>query len=156
MKLTGLKTNHLTNPLGYAFTKPTVSFRVEETAGKQAKEARLVVATNEDFSNIVYDTGVMDGLVMAGTVLDFPLSPRTRYFWKASVTADNGDFAESETAWFETAKEGEPWEAKWICAPSLGSAQPVFKKTFTTEKEYENCRLYISGLGLYEAYLDGV
>ncbi len=156
MKITGLKTNHLVNPLGYALSEPVVSFRVEETEGKTATAARIVVATDADFSQVVYDTEKMSEVSLAGTKLAMQLLPRTRYFWKAEVWADNGDYASSDAAWFETAKGDEPWDAKWICAKQLENAQPVFKKNFTIDEKIDSCRIYATGLGVYELYLDGV
>ncbi|MCD8019012.1 MAG: alpha-L-rhamnosidase N-terminal domain-containing protein, partial [Clostridiales bacterium] len=155
MKITGLKTNHLTNPLGYDIKAPTVSFRVEETEGKKAQSVQITVAEDEDFETVVYDSGARADVKMSGERLPIDLKPRTRYFWKVEVKADNGDHAESDTAWFETAKMDEAWEAKWIGSPMLKETSPVFKKEFTTEGKYKTSRIYMTGLGLYEVYLDG-
>ncbi|MCC8151320.1 MAG: glycoside hydrolase family 78 protein [Lachnospiraceae bacterium] len=155
VKITGLKTNHLTNPLGFDIRIPTVSFRVEETEGKHPEAIRIRAATEPDFSDIVYDSGKKPDIRMAGERLAVDLEPRTRYYWKTEVWADNGDYAESETAWFETAKMDEAWDAKWIGSCVLGESSPVFRKEFTTEKTYKTGRIYVTGLGLYELYLDG-
>ncbi|MDE7187249.1 MAG: hypothetical protein K2O13_07060 [Lachnospiraceae bacterium] len=49
MRITGLKTNHLTNPLGYEIKKPRVSFQVTDTEAKKPEAIRIVAALDEDF-----------------------------------------------------------------------------------------------------------
>ena len=155
MKITGLKTNHLTNPLGYDIHVPRVSFRVEDTASKKPEAVQIVVALDENFGEVVYDSGKSADISLIDTNLPIELKPRTRYYWKAEVWGDGGDHAVSDAAWFETAKMDEPWEGKWIGSNTLKEANTVLTKTFTAGKDYENSRIYVTGLGLYELYLDG-
>ena len=155
MKITGLQTNHLINPLGYEIKTPRVSFQVTDTEAKKAETVRILAALDEGFEEIVYDTGKSSDIQLIGTELKMALKPRTRYYWKAEVWGDNGDHAVSDTAWFETAKMDEPWEGKWIGTNRLKDVNPVLTKEFTTEKNYKKARIYVTGLGLYEMYLDG-
>lgn len=155
MKITGMKTNHLTNPLGYEIKIPRVSFRVEDTQAKAAECIRIRVALDTAFNEVIYDTGKSSEITMIGTDLDLKLKPRTRYYWQAEVWGDNGEYAVSDTAWFETAKMEEPWEGKWIGSNKLKDTNPILVKDFTTDKAYQKSRIYITGLGLYELYLDG-
>ena len=48
------------------------------------------------------------------------------------------------------------WTAKWI-KPSqeMGDVCPVFEKTFSMEGEVKNAQLFLTGLGAYEAVLNG-
>lgn len=155
MKITGMKTNHLENPLGYDIKVPRVSFQVEDTTSKTMEAARISVALDEDFDEIIYDTGKCTDIALIGTELPIKLAPRTRYFWQVQVWGDAGDSAKSEAAWFETAKMEEPWAAKWIGSNRLKDVPPMLVKEFSTEKTYKKSRIYVTGLGLYEMYLDG-
>lgn len=155
MKITGMQTNHLTNPLGYALQTPRVSFQVTDTESKKAEFVRIRAALDEEFDKVVYDTGKSSELTMIGTDLDIALSPRTRYYWQTEVWGDNGDHAVSDTAWFETAKMDEPWEGRWIGSNKLKDTNPMLVKEFETDKSYKKSRIYVTGLGLYELYLDG-
>lgn len=155
MKITGMKTNHLTNPLGYEIKTPRVSFRVEDTQAKNAEAVRIRAALDGEFDEVIYDTGKSSQIEMIGTDLEIRLKPRTRYYWQAEVWGDNGEHAVSDTAWFETARMDEPWEGKWIGCSKLKDTNPVLVKEFTTDKTYKKSRIYITGLGLYELYLDG-
>lgn len=150
-----MKTNHLTNPLGYEIKTPRVSFCVEDTQAKAADNIRIRVALDAEFEEVVYDTGKSSEIAMIGTDLDLELKPRTRYYWQAEVWGDNEEYAVSDTAWFETAKMEEPWEGKWIGSNKLKDTNPVLVKEFTTDKAYKKSRIYVTGLGLYELYLDG-
>ena len=150
MKITGLKTNHLTNPLGYDIKTPRVSFEVTDTESKKAQAVQITAALDEEFENIVYDSGRSAEITPIGANLDIELKPRTRYYWKAEVWGDGGDHAVSDTAWFETAKMDEPWEGKWIGTSKLKDVNPMLVKEFTTDKSYKNSRIYVTGQGLYE------
>lgn len=155
MKIIGCKTNHLVNPLGFEIQRPRISFQVTETEGKKPEWIRVFVSDDEKLEHLVYDTGKEKDFSMIGIDLPMELKPRTRYYWIVEVWADNGDYAISDPAWFETAKMGEPWEAKWITSPVLKGNNPVFKKEFETFTSYQRSRIYVCGLGLYELYLDG-
>lgn len=155
MKIINMQTNHLTNPLGYEMQKPRVSFHVTDTGAKKAEGIRIRAALDGDFEEVIYDTGKSSEIQMIGTELDIELKPRTRYYWKAEVWGDNGDYAQSDAAWFETARMDEPWSGKWIGSNRLKDTNPMLVKEFTTEKSYRSSRIYITGLGLYELYLDG-
>lgn len=71
------------------------------------------------------------------------------------MTGDNGESAVSEPAFFETAKMQEPWQAIWVGPAVTDTYHPVLKKEFTAEKGIDQARLYICGVGLYEAYVNG-
>lgn len=155
MKIQRMKVNHLTKPLGYELTNPKVSFTVSDTKAKRPERIRVCVALNESFAAPLYDSGERSDLSMLGISLPITLAPRTRYYWKAEVWADNGEYAESETEWFETGKLSEPWEAKWITCTALDGAAPVFSRSFTLENDTPDGRIYAVGLGMYELFIDG-
>lgn len=52
----------------------------------------------------------------------------------------------------------EPWTAQWITTTGANDRHPIFYHTLPdgVDKKVTKARLYICGLGLYEAYLDGV
>ena len=52
MKITGLKTNHITNPLGYDITSPVLTFVVEESTGKKLQAARIRISKKADMSEL--------------------------------------------------------------------------------------------------------
>lgn len=146
MRITNCKVNHLTSPLGYWMEKPVFSWQVEEAAGKTQTKARVVVCRDGE---TVADTGFAQLDSLAAPV-DMELKPRTRYTWKVTVCTDAGEEAASTENWFETGKEEELWSAKWI--GDCEARHPFFTKKITPAKPVKSARLYICGLGLYEAY----
>ena len=159
MQITRMKVNHITNPLGfdYSDTGVTFSYVAAETTGKTADAARIEIAADEAFTTLVFDSGKsaeVNGIAYMLPV-SVALAPRTRYFWRVTVWADNGDVATSDAAWFETAKMDEPWQAEWVKAEFDQRTHPVLLKDFATGKEIASARAYVSGLGLYEMYING-
>ena len=159
MQVYDCRVNHLANPLGYQIKEPVFSWKVGGAAGKKQKAARILVSLKEDFSEAVLDTGWREDLDSLGTRMGLAgeagLRPYTRYYWTVQVRSGQGEEASGELCWFETAKEKVPWEAKWIGCRSQEKRHPVFSKEFALSKEVEKARLYICGLGLYEAYING-
>jgi len=154
MKIVHLRINGIKNPVGFSFEKLLCSWKVRETKAKKQQYAVVEVSEQIDFSEILYKKEG-EALDSCETELNVLLKPRTTYYWRVFVTGDNGAQAVSETAFFETGKMDEPWQAKWIGTASEDKFHPVFKKKFTVDRKVKRARIYICGLGLYEAYLNG-
>ena len=154
MKITHLKTNHMTNPLGVAMERATVSFVCEDTNAKKIAKARVEVALDGSFSAPVFDSGMTEDVDSTAYALPLELKECTRYFWRVSAEGDDGDSAVSETAWFETPKTGA-WAADFITPDADKAQQVCMYKTIHVKKSVERARMYMTGLGLYELYLDG-
>ena len=155
MKITRLKLNGVVNPFGFDFKKLIASWNVEDTKASTLKNGLLEVASDENFKDIIYKKDSAD-LDQVGEVIDIKLTPRTRYFWRVTITGDNGETATSDTQFFETGKMDEPWTGKWIAAEKGADYHPIFSKTLQLKKEPVKARLYVSCLGVFEAHLDGV
>ncbi len=153
MKIINCEVNHLTSPLGFQMGKTVFSWHVTETDGKRQRFARIRVSLRPDMAEPVYDSGEANlDSIASGILLD--LRPRTRYYWTVEVAADNGETGISDVNWFETGKRDEPWAAKWITCENQ-PRHPIFTKEITVKEELESARLYICGLGLYQAEING-
>ena len=150
MRIINCKVNHLSNPLGYELGKPLFSWTTE-ASGKRAVSSRLTVETK---GRTVLDTGwtELDSLC---TTPDIRLLPRTVYEWRVSVKTDLGEEASSEINRFETSRLDENWTGKWIGCDDSEPRLPVFAKSFFPAKPVSSARLYICGLGTYEAVING-
>ncbi|WP_128103507.1 alpha-L-rhamnosidase [Paenibacillus sp. DCT19] len=157
MIITKLKTNRIMNPLGFSLGDwPRLSYVVTCTDAKKQTAARYEVALAEDFSSIIFDSGKQTDIDSLSFELRIELQPRTRYYWRVEVWADNGDHAVSDVAWFETAKLDESWEAKWIIPVMDTEHHPVLSRTFKLIKSVDSARAYVCGLGLYEMQINGI
>lgn len=156
MKITHLKTNHIENPLGFAIEKPTFSWIVEDTPDKVQTAAQVRVSLDGDFERVIFDSGKVDGLEIDSLAYcpAIQLEPFTRYFWQVRVWGESEN-AESETAWFETAKMGEDWQAEWI-TPDWEDHRihPILFRYFDLPSQPIAARVSICGLGLYHLELN--
>lgn len=157
MIIQDLKCNRIENPLGYALSKPRLSWIVEPGAeGATLQQAcRVEVALDEAFLNILHDSGKREDIDSICYAPELDLAPRTRYYWRVHVWTDRGEAA-SSVAWFETAKLDEPWTGRWITPDwEEQSVHPLLRRGFSIHKDIARARLYICGLGLYEAEING-
>ena len=150
-KIYAAKTNHITNPIGFNMDSIAFSWKVKGCRGQEQKHARIVISKNKTFTDICYDTGETE-LDSLSTRVGFEIQPYTRYYWKVIVTTDVEEVIESDVQFFETAKMDEPWTGRWITCDSSQERHPIFSKRIEPKKEVKSARLYICGLGLYEAY----
>ena len=153
MKITRVKINGLDNPMGFQMRKVKLSWNVEEFSGKHQKDAKIEIAKDCDFSEIICEKSGPD-LKQYCEALDVALAPRTQYFVRITVVSD-ADESATGVASFETGKMDEPWEAQWICTAKEDTCHPVFYTDFKAEKEISRARIYVTGLGVYEAWLNG-
>ncbi|WP_026497987.1 alpha-L-rhamnosidase [Butyrivibrio sp. WCD2001] len=159
MKITRAKLNGIINPIGYDFKNLIASWNVEETDAKTLKNGVLEVAADRDFTEILCrkEAANLDqtGEVINGDKVNIDLKPRTGYFWRVTITGDNGDTAVSDVQYFETGKMDEAWTGKWIAAEDGAKYHPIFRKDIELREKPVKARLYVSCLGVFEAYLDG-
>lgn len=148
MEISSCKINHWKNPLGVGMRTMTFSWIVSDGI---AEEQRILIK-KEDI--LFYDTG-WKKLNSRGTTLPLYLEARTKYTWTVEARNKEGDVAESSIQAFETGKMEESWEGKWITCKNT-ERHPRFRKEFVllSGKTIQKARLYICGLGLYEAYLN--
>ena len=152
MKIYDMKVNHMTKPLGFRMERTVFSWKVAEAAGKCQEAARICVAADPGMQNLLFDSGFDREADSLGYRAPVPLAPCTRYYWTVTVRSDAGEEATGETEWFETGKRDETWQGKWITCDSAQKRHPYFEKQIRVEKPVSRARLYICGLGLYEAY----
>jgi alpha-L-rhamnosidase len=157
VKITHLKTNHIVNPLGFAIEKPTFSWIVENTPDTVQTAAQILVSCDSDFEQIIFDSGKVEGTVIDSLAYRPPiyLKSRTRYFWKVRVWGET-ESAESESAWFETSKMDEGWQAEWVTPDCEDNRiHPILYRYFGLPSQAVSARAYICGLGLYHLELNG-
>lgn len=163
---------YLVNPLGIDTQSPRFAWTLKSNERNQKQTAyEILVSDNleaiKNGNGNVWHSGKVNSsdqnqIEYKGT----QLKSFTRYYWTVKIYDGNGREAISEPAWFETAMLNQnDWQAKWITDGSKqpekdedyykDDPMPLFRKEFSVTKEIATARLYISGLGYYEAYLNG-
>ncbi len=159
MKIGRLRTNHMTNPVGFDLERPVFSFAVEECGGKEWESARILVAAEENLQEVLYDTGFRTDIDNVAWELPLETLPGTRYYWKVWVKVRDRqtkaeETGESETAFFETARKPGALKGEFIEAEESGDVD-YFQKEFRLEKAAERARVCASALGVYELWVNG-
>ncbi|WEV70487.1 family 78 glycoside hydrolase catalytic domain [Lactobacillus sp. ESL0785] len=149
MQILEISINHMHEPIGFDFGN---SIRIEFSAEVENKvdsvQKRLIIKTDSpifDSSWQSYDNNVFDETI--------PLKPRTRY--TVTVQLKQADKISEGSTFFETGKMSEIFKGKWIGNSNSNLQNTLLRKHFKIEKPIKSTRLYITGLGLYEAYLNG-
>ena len=168
-----LRCEYRTEPLGIDVKEPRLSWILEskQRCCKQSAYRILVASSEEELhagTGGLWDTGKFASDQSIHVVYDGkPLKSGMRCFWKVRVWDNNGGVsAWSKPAWWEMALlDSGNWTGSWINdgkpVPEndndfyLDDPAPLFRKEITVPKPVKRARLYISGLGYYEAYLNG-
>ena len=161
------------NPLGIDELAPRFSWTLSSKERNQHQSAyEIIVSDNEKdskgFRGNIWSTGKVDSDQNIHVVFQGKqLLPFTRYFWRVRVYDASGKPSKWSTInWFETAAFSDTdWTGDWIGDGSKTFTKeedfykedpmPLFRKSFNSTKKVTSARLYISGLGYYEAYLNG-
>lgn len=158
MKITDMKVNHISTPIGYECEYPVFSWITRGCRGKFQAGVRMKIALDKYMQKEVYDSEWQKEIKSTGFCPNVQLSPRTRYFWQVQVKTEKGEKIISPVSWFETGKMKEAWKGKWITAPfSLEdpSVHPLMQKNFQVPENLDSARIYACGLGLFELYING-
>ncbi len=167
----GLTVEHRTNPLGVDAARPRFGWRtVSAVRGRRQTAYRVLVATSPDRLAAdradVWDSGrVTSPDSVAVRCAGRPLRPSTRYHWTVTVW-DEHDRAvpAAPPAHFETgllSTDGTTgWDgARWITMagkePNSAGAPLLRHETALKHGQVVQARLYVSALGVYDAYVNG-
>ncbi|MDO4978379.1 MAG: family 78 glycoside hydrolase catalytic domain [Eubacteriales bacterium] len=152
MRINNIKINGMTNPIGYDFDTLSITYSVSDYSVEEAKALHsvfeVIISDKEDFSKVLFSH---KSNIPEKIETTLKMEPRTRYYVGVSVDGDKV----VNPSWFETGKCNEPWSAKWISTQENDTFHPIFRKQYYSTEDIKKARLYICGLGLYEAYING-
>jgi len=161
------------HPQALATAQPRFSWQYESAENHVVQQNyRIIVATTADKAQ----KGIGDlwdsGVTASNQMLYIPyegktLQSRDKAFWKVitTVTAESKKAKlESEVKSFEISLlNQDDWQAKWIghefeddvLVGHTRLAARYLRKDFSLQGEVSEARLYVSGMGVYSAYLNG-
>ena len=173
VRVTDLRCEYRRNPLGIDAARPRLSWALESNERGQRQTAyRVLVASSKeslrrDRGNL-WDTGKVKSSNSVHVVYDGqPLKSRQHCWWKVRAWDRDGKPSDwSQPARWETALLTEQaWQAQWITDGKSNPEKPegfydddpapLFRQELTVDKPVRRARLYITGLGYYEASLNG-
>ncbi|MBE7169413.1 MAG: glycoside hydrolase family 78 protein [Williamsia sp.] len=166
-----LRTEGRTEPIGIDIVTPRLSWELEgrQRGLEQTAYQVLVASSPEKLAAGQGDVWNSGKIASAQSQLvrwrGAPLKSRTHCYWKVKVWTREGESDWSPPAHFSTGLYKGDWKARWI---GLDRAFPwdsvsmfarlsarYFRKDFTASGPVKKATVYISGLGLYELYING-
>lgn len=155
LSVVDLTVDYQKNPVGMDARDVKFSWAMESGAvGAAQKSYQIRVTKGSVDGEEVWNSGVVEDSKSTAVYYEGPeLELETRYFWTVTITDQDGDTATSEPAYFETATDMS--DAQWITAGSQGVAAPLFRTETMLDQEIASARLYITAMGVYDAYING-
>ena len=161
------------NPVGLTTTTPRFSWQIDSKMQDILQTSyRIQVARSEkelkSETNLIWDTG--DVPSDESVLIPYQgeaLNSRELYFWRVKASTNAGETPWSKTGhWSMALLNGSEWQAKWIGEDTMNNpgetdkgntrlAARYLRKPFENEGRVQRAVLYISGLGAYEAYING-
>lgn len=157
MKIINIKTEYLINPLGIDIKNPIITWNVSGDDIKYQKAFEISYIINESNEKTVLKE-------TSSTRYEFiePIRSRDFISFRIRVQNQKGEWsAKSEVNYFSIGLLNKSdWKAKWIYGDykvSKKNRYPLdyFKKEFNLV-DIKKAFLYITSLGIYKAYLNGV
>lgn len=158
-----IRCEYLKNPLGIDVATPRFTWEISTGHNGKQTACRLKVATSPQ----LLKRGKADVWKSRRVNTDIPrmvyqgpaLQAHTRYYWQVEVWSNSRKLT-SEIASFKTAKLSiTDWhDAKWISDTFDKEFRkaPLLRKSISLEeKNIKNARLYVSGVGYYEFFING-
>ena len=172
VRVTDLRTERMVNPMSIDTPTPRLGWKIEADVNdvSQTQVHIIVASTPEKAENMEGDlwdatlsTSQSQWLPYAGK----ELRSNTRCFWRVKITTNQGETDWSETALWNVGLLNEAdWSGRWIgldrkmpwdeeTEHSRLSARYLRKEFQLDGEKIKRATLYISGLGMYEAFING-
>ena len=173
ISVTSLRTEGQSNPLGIDAENPRFSWKLEATNEKDVMQKAYQILVASSLSNLANENGDVwnSGKITTDNSLWIPFAGRTLlsnqpYFWKVKVWTNKGESNWSPVSdWTMGLLSENNWKAQWI---GLDKAMPwdsettwsrlsarYLRKEFPATKSVKRATVHISGLGLYELFING-
>ena len=162
MRISDLRTEHLSDPLGVGTATPRFTWTYRSGASEPAAWQILVASSEQSLASDqadLWDSGSLptDGawpIEYRGT----SLKSRQRCFWAVrAIDRDGAMLAQSAPSHFEIALlDDADWSAAWIGLTAGPSGAIYFRREFAVDWPVEQARLYGVGLGWGEFWINGV
>ncbi len=162
-KITNLKCEYLTNPIGMDSPHPRLIWVIDD--GRQgAKQTAYQLSVSTD--SVELTKGIANNWQTVKIIGDAnrvnyngkALQPYTKYYWRVAVWDKDGKSTTSPVSSFETGLMTQSnWKGGWISDGHNASTKPApyFRRAFEISKKIKSARAYIAVAGLYELYVNG-
>ncbi len=162
--VTNIRCEYLENPLGIDVTSPRFTWEIVNSKGFHQVACKVSVATSPELLKRnkadMWQSARVKASAPRMVYKGKSLQPHTCYYWKVEVWGNSGGKLVSQIGSFETAKlSNKDWSAQWISDTFDKEFRkaPLFRKSLNLgNKAINSARLYVSGIGYYEFFINGV
>jgi alpha-L-rhamnosidase len=159
LKLSNLRCENLTNPLGVDVTAPQFSWEIASSAKNMLQSAYEIRVKGPSAS-------WNSGKIASAESVHVPyqgtaLGAGEKYFWQVRIWDNQGKSSPwSEAAYFQMGLlQPSDWKAQWIEPgyeeDTLNFPSPLFRKEFSASKKISSATAFITSHGLYEGFING-
>ena len=174
LKVTNLRCEYKINPLGIDVEKPRFSWNLEsDRRGAAQTSYQIFVSSDlqkldENIADLWDSQRIPSDKSIQIPYEGKPLLSNQKYFWKVIIRDQEGTVHTSQPNFWTTGLlDASDWKAKWIgLDKAVGDDDPnathkvlsarMLRHEFTVAKKVKSATSFISGLGLFEFYLNGV
>ena len=161
------------NPLGIDLKNPHFSWQLASDV-KDVKQMGYEIQLAADLrdlkrgDNLIWKSGLVQSDKMQIEYEGLPMQSCEEYYWRVRVQTNHGMSSWSAIQRFSTGMlHAEDWHAKWIGENAMSNsgesqtelhtrlAARYLRKDFQASSHIDRATLYISGLGYYQAFLNG-
>ncbi len=167
-----LRCEMLVNPLGIDAVQPGFSWQlVSDKRNVVQTSYQIIVSSSEQKlkagdGDVWKSATINDSKSLLVSYGGKPLKSATKYYWKVSVVTNKGEAFCNENAFFSTGLlNAGDWKAKWIGYDKASAWDSItqwsrlsaryLRKEFKNTLAVKRATVYISGLGMYELYING-
>lgn len=169
--VSNLRCEMLLNPQGIDVKQPRLSWQLQSNQ-RNVVQTSYQIFVSSNAQNLQQNKGDVwnSGKISSNQSLHVQyngaaLQPNKKYFWKVIVQTNKGQALSTQTAFFSTGLTKELWKAKWIGYDKASAWDSVtqwsrlsaryLRKEFTSKPAVKRATVYLSGLGMYELYING-
>lgn len=161
------------NPLGIDLKNPHFSWQLASDV-KDVKQIGYEIQLAADLrdlkrgDNLIWKSGLVQSDKMQIEYEGLPMQSCEEYYWRVRVQTNHGMSSWSAIQRFSTGMlHAEDWHAEWIGENAMSNsgesqtelhtrlAARYLRKDFQASSHIDRATLYISGLGYYQAFLNG-
>jgi alpha-L-rhamnosidase len=170
--LQNLRCEMLTDPQGIDVIKPRLSWEIASTQRNVTQTAyQLIISSSKEKlaanNGDIWNSGkVSSSASIQVAYAGKPLTSRTACYWKVKVFTNKGETNWSAPAqWTMGLLNKADWKAQWIGYDKASPWDSIttwsrlsaryFRKPFSSGNKVKKATVYVSGLGLYELYING-
>lgn len=167
-----LRCEMLVNPLGVDAVQPRFSWQLESDKRNVVQTSyQIIVSSSEQKlktgdGDVWKSATINDSKSLLISYGGTPLQSATKYFWKVRVITNKGEAFSNKTAFFSTGLlNAADWKAKWIGYDKASAWDSItqwsrlsaryLRKEFKNASTVKRATVYLSGLGMYELYING-